>query len=218
MKLFDQFINESRTDSFAETIASEILEIVSKNRSAVRFERALEYADPVPVSITLEVIRNSNFKNSTPNEFSDMPWEVINFKRLGFAVDANTSIVRGSSAPEISVTIFINPEQEKDLLAQLYYRVLDTIRHELEHSAPTHANSDSGQSRRDSAQYSYEYFILPDEIPAMVAGLTLSAKKRGLSLVKAFHNYLRPFLEYGFINSQELDKVIQVWLEYSDSH
>jgi hypothetical protein len=91
----------------------------------------------------------------------------------------------------------------------------DSIRHEIEHKF--HTNK-SQPAQRHAHKDTYRYFLLPDEIPSMVSGLSLSAKREGIAFSAAVANYLTPFVESGFITVDQFDHISQVWSDWANSH
>lgn len=203
MKLFREFISESidQLDDFATLLSTEILSLVKESFPAKRLEREFNYPAPNRISLVISIDR-SGFAN-----FIDEPWEVGALDMIGFAIDAETSIAK-DLPPLIHVQISIDPAQEPKIHSELYYELLDTVRHELAHASM----KSSGESRKDG---SYEYFLQKDEIPAMVAGLRLEAESRGIPLSKAFTDYLKQFVDSGFISNSEKQKIVLAWLEFS---
>jgi hypothetical protein len=60
------------------------------------------------------------------------------------------------------------------------------------------------------------YFLLPDEIPAMVAGMYAAAVRKKIPLDQEFEIYLKPFIKSGLINDEEFNKVIQAWIKFAN--
>jgi len=225
MQKFKHFIYESKFDSFSNIIAEEILEIVKGSTTSKRtITRDLNYDEPVSFFLTLSITRSKTFSPAKSKNFKSLPWETINFERRGFVIDANSYIPGNDEEPEIEMFIVISPEAEPTCYQTLYFKILDIIRHEMEHLLQKGANRQAGhavttrQKTRTAAEESYEYFLLPDEIPSMVSGMHLAAAKKRIPIDAEFEDYLLPFIKSGFITQAEADKVISVWLDFARKH
>jgi hypothetical protein len=225
MQKFKHFIYESKFDSFSNIIAEEILEIVKGSTMSKRtITRDLNYDEPVSFFLTLHITRSKTFSPAKDKNFKSLPWETINFERRGFVIDANSYIPGNDEEPEVEMFIVISPDAEPNCYQTLYFKVLDIIRHEMEHLLQKGANRKSGhevttrQKTRSTAEESYKYFLLPDEIPSMVSGMHLAAVKKRVPIDVEFEDYLLPFIESGFVTRAEADKVIKVWLDFARKH
>lgn len=207
MKTFESFTTVSKLDAAARSIAADITNIIKRFPGKVQLDLSLDYTRLANLIVHLRVTRGRLPSGSTA-------WEKLNFKRHGFALDANTYVPQAGH-PGTNIDLVISPEAEPACLGPLEYSMIDTIRHELEHAQ--HRAKPNSLNRRSSDQ-SYQYFLLDDEMPAMIAGLALAAEQEGTSLQTAISAYLTPFVESGFMTVDEFDKVIQVWLDYANSH
>jgi hypothetical protein len=94
----------------------------------------------------------------------------------------------------------------------------------MEHLLQKGANRKEGhmvttrQKTRSSAEESYQYFLLADEIPSMVSGMHLAAVKKRIPIDVEFEDYLFPFIKSGFITRDEATKVIKTWLDFARQH
>jgi hypothetical protein len=145
--------------------------------------------------------------------FSRLPWESINFKNKGFVLDAN-SLSATESEQIIKINILINPKTEPTCYMNLYFKLLDVVRHEIDHLLKPISDSQD----RAKAESSYLYFLLPDEISSMVSGMRLSSEKRGVPIDLEFSDYLNPILQSGFMSKLEFDKVMNAWIKFAVKH
>jgi hypothetical protein len=221
IKTFSYFIKESAYDSFSEIITSEILRLIKQtNGREVTYD--LSYETPISFDLSLTVSKVNKFSSKKDSHFSQLPWEDLNFEKNGFIVDANSYVPTVSDEiPEVEVIIVINKSAEPSCYEALYFKILETVRHELEHTMqkgfnirPDRASRPSRKSQQ-SSQDSYKYFLLPDEIPSMVNGMHLSAVKKRIPIDQEFESYLSAFLESGFMTEQEFEKVMKAWLIFA---
>jgi hypothetical protein len=227
IKRFSQFIFESKYDSMAARFAKELFDEVKStagSKIGKPIIKQFTYDDPLEFTIIFKLVRVEKFEPEKTDDFRLMPWEVINFEKNGFVIDANAFIPKASDPeePEIEVVVYISPIAEPASYEVLYYKTVDTIRHELEHLLQRGINQRSGhivstkQTTRNKANDNYRYFILPDEIPAMVAGLHASAIKKKTPLDIEFLTYLEPFLETGLITQEQQEKIMKTWTEFAN--
>ena len=226
IKRFSQFIFESKYDSLASVFAKDLFSVVKKtagSKIGKEIFKEFEYSNPLEFTLSIKIVRVEEFEPAKSKDFSGLPWEVINFENKGFAIDANSFIPKANELvdPEIEVVVYISPEAEPQCYPVLNYKLIDNIRHELEHLLQKGINKKSGhiintrKSVRADAQNNYRYFLLSDEIPAMVAGMYASAKKKRVPLDQEFTEYLQPFIETEVISQLEADKVITSWIDFA---
>ena len=138
-----------------------------------------EYTDPIEFDVFFVVKRVLSFNPSRTKHFKSLPWEVFNFEETGFSLDANVYIPSESDtdAPTLEMVLYIRPEAEPSSYELLNRKILEYVRHEVEHLLQKGINQQPGhavttrEKTRTAAETSYRYFLLADEIPAMVAGI-----------------------------------------------
>jgi len=226
IKRFSQFIFESKYDSLASIFAKDLFSVIKKtsgSKLGKEIFKEFTYTNPLEFTLSIKVVRVEEFDTSIAKEFSGIPSEIINFENKGFAIDANAFIPNANSVeePEIEVVIYISPEAEPQCYPALNYKLVDNIRHELEHLLQKGINQRAGhiintrKSVRARAQNNYQYFLLADEIPAMVAGMYASAKKKRVPIDQEFSEYLNPFIKTGVISQSEFEKVMASWIAFA---
>jgi hypothetical protein len=226
IKRFSQFIYESKYDTLSALYANDVFNFIKKtagssiNRAKTKI---FEYDEPIEFRLTAKLIRVVEFDPSKTVDFSGLPWETINFEENGFVLDANAYIPGESEpdSPEIDLVIYISPDAEPSNYQALKFKMVDTIRHELEHLLQKGVNKQTGhivrttKKTRERAQDNYKYFLLPDEIPAMVAGMHASAVKKRVPIDSEFAAYLQPFVSSGVISNSEFEEVMKTWIRFT---
>jgi len=226
IKGFNQYITENFKDTpKTSKYASDVIKIVRKhndlNKSYTEF-RDLEYYDDFSFDLIIQVKKDDSPNFEKDEHFNDLQWEEINFKKYGFAMDANTYINKSDLIiPEIIITLIINPTREPDLYTELEFKLVDIIMHELNHTnqvgwnrEPFNVRPSSG-SDRDIANNSFKYFNLPDEIESMVIGMYERTKTEDIELDELFDKYLIPFVLDGKLSNSEYEKVFDIWLRHA---
>jgi hypothetical protein len=226
IKRFKNFIYESKFDSLALVIAHDLFSIVKSTagtKPGKAIHKELTYSDPLEFSLNFIVKRVIQFNPRRSAHFKTLPWEVLNFEDNGFALDANAYIPNLSEYedPELELILYISPDAEPLSYEVLNHKLVEYIRHEIEHLLQTGINRRAGHmiktpnKVRSKAETSYKYFLLSDEIPAMVAGMHAAAVRKRIPIDQEFEIYLNPFLRSGLINDTEFNKVIKTWIQFA---
>ncbi len=223
IKGFNEFINESESiDVPSLGYSRDVIEILKKtdvNSDSYTEIRKLEYNGDNSFDLVIQVKKISSPNFETDEHFKELQWEEINFKKYGFALDANAHINKTDLIiPEIIITLIINPKREPDLYTELEYKLTDIIAHEVNHTNQIGWNRDpfnirpSSGADRSNANSSFKYFLLPDEIESMVIGMYKRSKVEGSSLDELFDKYLLPFVKGDKLTGSEYEEVFKVWM------
>ena len=150
--------------------------------------------------------------------FNELEWEVHNFTRLGYSINAITKFNNGEfQIPEIDIFLIINSNSDK-IYDLLYSRLAGIIAHELRHVRQIGMNREpfmgkvSSNSERSNAQQNYGYFLLPEEMDAMVEDKYLQSIKEKKPIDDVISAYLYPFVKDGFMQSEDFKKVFTQWI------
>lgn len=156
------------------------------------------------------------------NEFDfakgKVSYEVLIFreKNSSLVTDANA----GKDKPHLQFLIQIDPDYEPQAYRELYMRLTDDVRHEIEHLIQHQFRPSifTPQDERDAInrdpERTHEYFIMPEEIEAMCAGFYNRAKRQKVNVDTIMKNYLDFYLNEKFITKSQFDKTLEVWLTY----
>jgi len=224
---FKNFIYESKFDSLSLAISHDLFSIVKTTagtKPGKAIHQELTYSDPLEFSLNFIVKRVVQFNPRKSTHFKTLPWEVLNFEDNGFALDANAYIPKASDDedPELELVLYISPDAEPLSYETLGHKLVEYVRHEIEHLLQKGRNRRIGHivktpnNVRSQAETSYKYFLLPDEIPAMVAGMYAAAVRKRIPLDQEFEIYLKPFIKSGLINDEEFNKVIRAWIKFAN--
>jgi len=210
---------------FSQSITNDILRLIHQaNEKASRYHSfTLDYSDPILFELTVNIKVTQKLNPATDQYFKDVLSEIIRFKKFGFAIDGESFGGDSTDGPEIGISVAVDPSQIKS--RALESKLLDVIRHELEHLlqrgdnfSPEHRVKIPRVSTRNRAKSNYTYFTLSDEIPAQVRGLAEEARLSGESVQQCAIKYLTPFLELGFITGEQMDKVLSAWAKWAAQH
>ena len=113
-----------------------------------------------------------------------------------------------------------NP-QGNNVYGKLYIKLNEILSHELSHLQQIGLNKNPfsedphSHSNRKDHKNNYKYFLLPEEIEAMVDGMYRRSKLEGIPIDEVFVNHLTPFLSDGFITPEEMNTIVKVWVVHS---
>jgi hypothetical protein len=126
--------------------------------------------------------------------------------------------------PLIEVRIEINPTAYPKVLSRISMALRDVIRHEVEHTTQSGLNLKQGKYLRSDMSMRNkiasgdkrpaEYFLLKKEIPAMIQGMYMKAKKMKRPFKDVVHDYLSYYVQDGYISDKEYEKIIKTWRTY----
>lgn len=207
-------------DDFANTIAMDLLMFVQNAKRSTRtIKKTFEYFEPLEFTLTIKMKTVETFNPLKTKTFRYLPWEILNYNNRGFAIDSNSYIPTDSS-PDIEIIVYVDQSINPQGYLNLYFKLIDDVRHELEHllqkginQIPGHTCHTPVQARESSDPY--HYFLLDEEIPAMVAGMRASSIKRGIPIDEEFTNYLMPFIEFSLITDAQYLTIMNAWLNFA---
>lgn len=225
LKSFSQFILENENSS-AEFIKNTALKLIQKIRGSQQSEdystfSGMEFTEPFRFSLILNVKKEKLANISDDSHFNSLPWEQINYDKLGYAIDANVRTNKGDLIiPELEIHLILDPNKIPQLYDNLYARIIDILTHETNHVSQfsqfdmdPSAASPSDQEERKSSKKSFKYFLLKDEVESMIEGMYASSKVKEIPLDYAFHDYLIPFVQSKYITPDEYNTVMEVWVK-----
>ncbi len=223
IKSFYSFINES-LDNNGSKYASDIITLIKNSElSTDQYQTIgqIEYKEPdVDVEVELKLVESPNF--SSDPHFKDLPWEEINYEHYGFSIDANTVTDKKELIlPKIIVTIMLDKNRVPKSFEELYYRLVDIMVHEVNHTRQIGWNRrpfkvrPSSNLDRNRAKSSYKYFLLPDEIESMVKGAYERSKEQEVKIDKIFDKYLYPFMMSGKMSEDQYLEVLKAWVKHT---
>jgi hypothetical protein len=224
MQLKTRFKDEPLYDEFSNKISLTLLEFIKgkKSRKSIHF---FDYTNPLEFTIVLLQKRIKTFNPNRIIEFKQLPWEAFSFEKNGFAIDSNAFIpaIHDLNSPEIDISLCLNKDPNQINYDELRYRLLDNIRHEIEHLLQKGVNSveshriNTPYIIRKSSETTFKYFIISEEIPAMVYGLNLVAKTRNTDFNYEAIKYLYPFIKHKMITLSESELIISTWTKFLNS-
>ena len=134
------------------------------------------------------------------------------YKTDGYC-DGGDDVLNG----KIFIYFSINKEDLPKMWSEIYFDLVDVIRHEIEHLLQSGYNQKSDRYFRDDSVErekinkgllpAYKYLLLPKEIDANLYGLKLKALKKK----KSFIEIINKCLDDRNINELEREKILKEW-------
>jgi hypothetical protein len=126
--------------------------------------------------------------------------------------------------PLIELLFELDPEQYPKLLSEVAMQLRDLLRHEIEHLTQSGWNINMGKWKRADLARRYKissgqlpaakYYVLPKEIPAMIQGLYMRAKKSKQPFKDVVDANLQQGVDNGVITTDEKEQIKTVWRKY----
>lgn len=211
LRKFEESLNESVSPSLVKQIINDVITFVkaTKDLHELKGEEAHQFEfEPYKSEDYTEVFNNEVTVNCL----------IFREENSSLKIDASA----GEENPNIQIVIQIDPRFEPQVYRTLYMKLADDIRHELEHIEQyekrpdilTSAKTRSAINRNPKKMI--QYFLMPEEIEAMVSGMYNRAKKERRTLDSVFREYLGYYVTEKFITPLQQKKVIAKWTEYAN--
>lgn len=226
---YDEYsINEGHEDQISSELVREIFDKVLKFRETDTYKTIFvrDLDEPLPFEIRVKLKKTDEYDIPSDSEFKNLAWEEFNMKKHGFIINANT-FIKGDAHDEslIEVVILLDSKSKK-YQKELYYKLHDIISHEIHHVTQFDSEEEIEElgknphvhKRREAAQDDYQYFLLDDEIPAMIKGMNRRSQIEGKPLDQIFKEYFDPFLKHGFMTDEQYNEVMKTYIEYAVKH
>lgn len=234
-----KLIFEGRYDSLVTKLSNTLLAIIKDSYSAVTdpngkfsgqkiYFKQNETVPNIDDDSEFEHIYFEEVENSTiPLDFYlqlKVQWvEGLDDYRIGG--DAYNDTGRNSdNMPLVEIRFELDPADYPKILNSVAMDLRDTLRHEIEHTTQSGWNTidskflPSDIKQRNKIQSGErspaEYFLLKKEIPAMIQGMYLKAKKQRQPLNVVVDEYLSRWVDNGTITSDEKQRIINTWRTY----
>jgi len=231
-------IVEGRYDALVTKLSNELLTVITDSYAATKTTdgkfagKKIYFNSPQTApQITSDAIDEIYFKEienpTIPLEFYlslKVQW-IDGLNDFEYGGDAYNSTKRDSNEPPlIEVRLEIDPALHPGVLSNIAMTLRDVLRHEIEHCTQSGWNTLAGKyiasdmnlrKKIESGELPpYRYFMLPKEIPAMIHGLYLKAKKSRTPFRDVVMQFLQTFVDNGSMNKEELLRVVNTWKTY----
>ena len=244
---FNNFLNEGKYDSMVGILVDDILQEIKDSREEWDGEDEYENEENKHIasySGTMEEVDlYLNLRRTTTNDdyFDDIDFKTFKdngFFMEGYCFNEEEELFKDEdfdlsmfdmSAEDGSLTInlIIDPTREPEIYSDIVKDLHDTIRHELEHLTQSGKNKLPGKvgittrELRDKIKNSdrlYLYYLLKDELPALVRGMYKQATFEKKPLDDIFNQRLDELETREVVNSDDRIKLMRVWSNYAKKH
>ena len=117
----------------------------------------------------------------------------------------------------VVIEMDLNYSQFPQAYESLFYKLQEDVRHEIEHILQTVDSNrpEITQRHKDDDYTQYEYYTLPDEIPALVHGLYRRAKLQRKPLISLMIQEVDKYIQNGSMTELEGTKVLRMWIDFA---
>ena len=233
-----QLIIEGRYDSLVTKLSNQLLSVIKSSYSSVsdpkgRFGKQKTYFRKGEQIIPIESDKYEEcyFKEV---DATDIPLEFFISLKVQWQEGLGTFISDGGAfndtrktaeqPPLIEVLFEIDPAEYPNILSRIAMDLRDILRHEIEHLTQSGWNINMAKyqradlSRRGKINAGelerYKYYTLPKEIPAMIQGLYMRAKKSRKPFKDVVNANLQQGVDNGVISLQDKETIINTWRKY----
>ena len=229
---------EGRYDSFSRQLSRKLISIV-KDSFAATNDISGKYLGHKVYYTANETVPNIN-SNEAPDVYTEeientsIPLEfyltlkiqwVDGFNNVYCDGNAyNDSTMDADEPPLVEVLLKLDPAMYPNVLSELVSELSDTIRHEIEHLTQSGWNTKPGkyiptdvklrQQIETGKLPSYQYYLLPKEIPAMIQGLYNKAKKVRKPFADVVNAHLQTTIDKGWMTPEQSEIVKDTWRTY----
>jgi len=170
----------------------------------------------------MDVVKDSTSKKdiSLPSDIRDEEYQYIN-DNLAFSVElsisfkntegfnVNASISNDKDEDIIMVSIEINPTLVPNIYEQLFYKLQETIRHEIQHF------TQYGVGRTANLKTTFGHHKNKFEVAALVHGFYRRAKLEKRPLDDVMMEDLDFEIERGNLTKKQAESLLKMWVEYA---
>jgi len=215
LKVFEDYINERR--NIYDELTSKLTRNIFKEwiNAFKNGETIITYDDSINDELEFDIIATL-YINDEYNDLIILDTTGADTRDIDDYGDEQT--------PYIIIDFAINPNLLPLEWSNIYYNLIDTIRHEIEHL--TQDGIEIGNYRpnkpflddykiRSSIESGlipkFKYFILPSEIDANLQSFRYIAKKKKEPMINIINNYLDKQEKNGIINKTERMEILEIW-------
>ena len=195
MKLL-QLLKEITLDSFTDSTSKSILSYLQSTNKLYKLGKETEIG---PKNSSGYYIKKFKVFND-PLLFTLFIGIKRDHKIEEFETNASTETKNDSN--EVLITIKINPVKEPN----------NGFDWDFNHLTNNQEDKQIRDKINKLGKDKYKYFLLPDEIPAMIKGMKLKAKNDNKPLKDVFDEYLQKFVDDNTITKDQKNLIIKRWL------
>jgi hypothetical protein len=233
IKKFKQFLNEGKYDRLVGILVDDILQIIKESRDYWDGEDKEDYETHhvheyegtlKKVNLFLNIGRNRDLNFKDNFEIVANAYTLEEDEKNSYKKDLEEESVEIEDDGSIVITIIINPDKEPEIYRKIIPELHDAVRHEIEHltqrginklknkAIPSNIRDDISFERNNQ----HYYYLMRDEIPALVHGLYKRAKWEKKPLSEVFDNFLDWLEDYGvFQETYKRNLLFNQWKRYA---
>jgi len=201
-------IKEGRYDSFTRQIVKDIMEIINTSDSKLD----TDYELPYDINGEESYIHESGLDIELDLRINKVE-EPIKYGKKTIPFYVHTYIATDNV---LVMDIVIDKTKGKKYYEQLFYKINEDIRHEIEHYTQEKFDN-KPKNNVNTAEYSttFEHHMDPTEISALVHGFYRRAKQEKKPLDQIMSDDIQKEIKDGNLTPEEGEDLMKVFIEYA---
>jgi hypothetical protein len=203
----DTVILEGKYDSVTGHVVKDIITVIKKTKG-------------YPIDEWVHLNLPHNLKGDEEYHLSkiDLSFSVeVNIKRTDTTMTYEIESFYVREEDILEFNMLINPKKEPDIYRDLYMKLQEDVRHEMEHVLQYWGIGDRpGLNDKElGGETTYEHHSRLEEVPAMVQGFYRRAKLERRSLDEIMTEDLDDEIEKGNLTKEEAEGLLNIWMLYA---
>ena len=203
----ENIILEGKYDSATGHVVRDIIKVIKKTKGY-----------PSDSWVHLNLPSDLNGKDEYEMSKADISFNVeVNMKRSDTVMDYKIESFKIKEEDTLQFNMLINPEKEPDVYRDMYMKLQEDVRHEMEHILQDWGRggrpTPSDENHDDESTYQHHSRL--EEVPAMVQGYYRKAKLDRRPLDEIMTDDLDDEIEKGNLTRHEAEELLRIWMTYA---
>lgn len=202
----ETIILEGKYDSATSHVVRDIIKVIKKTKGY-----------PVNEMVHINLPHDLTGVDEYEMTKADITFSVeLNIQR-GKVMDYKIESYKIREEDILEFNILINPEKEPEVYRDMYMKLQEDVRHEMEHLLQDLGRGDRPEPSDEDfeGETTFEHHTRLEEVPAMVQGYYRRAKLEKRPLDEIMTDDLDDEIEKGNLNKQEAEELLRIWMLYA---
>jgi hypothetical protein len=203
----EKVILEGKYDSATGRVVRDMIKVIKKTKG---------YPDGEWVHITLP--HDLTGEDEYEMEKAQVSFSVeMNIKRDDDVMNYKVESFKIHEEDVLQFNMVINPSEEPNMYRDIYMKLQEDVRHEMEHILQDWGRGDrppTGEGEYEG-ETTFDHHKRLEEVPAMVQGYYRRAKLERKSLEEIMTDDLDDEIEEGNLTRQEAEELLRIWTIYA---
>ena len=166
----------------------------------------------------LETLNDLNGDDEYEMDKAEISFGVeVNIKRTDTVMTYEIQSFKIKDEDTLQFVMLINPKKEPEVYRDMYMKLQEDVRHEMEHILQDWGRGDRPEPSDEEFEdeTTYEHHSRLEEVPAMVQGFYRRAKLEKRPLDEIMTEDLDDEIEKGNLTKQEAEELLNIWMLYA---